>query len=60
MRSRREIIEEYNANVDQIEGTGIVGTRMIGDLKLMTVSSQIIIELLLDIRDAINRVPGSP
>ncbi len=54
MRSRREIIEEYNEKVD-CAGNGITG-----DLKLIIVSSRIIIELLLDIRDTVNNGPGSP
>lgn len=55
MRSRFDIISEYNHKVDQAAGSGVTG-----DLKLTTISMRIIIELLLDIRDAVNQVPGSP
>lgn len=55
MRSRREIVEEYNVKVDTYGAGDITGS-----LQLMSVSCRLIIELLLDIRDTVNRVPGSP
>ncbi len=55
MRSNIEILEEYNTKVERTRGAGIAS-----DLELMTVSNRIMIEVLLDIREAVNKLIWSP
>ena len=54
MRTRKEIIDDYNDYVDQ------AGDGMTGSISVMLMSSRVMVELLLDIRDAVNKVPGAP
>lgn len=57
MRTRKEIIDGYNDYVNQV-GNGIVGNGMTANINIMLTSNRVIVELLLDIRDAVNKVPG--
>ena len=52
MRTRKKIIDGYNDYVNQ------VGDGMTANINIMLMSNRVIVELLLDIRDAVNKVPG--
>jgi len=52
MRTRKEIIDGYNDYVN------LVGNGMTANINIMRMTNRVIVELLLDIRDAVNKVPG--
>lgn len=53
MRTKKQIIDDYNDYVDN------AGDGMTGNIKIMLMSSRIMIELLMDIRETLNKVPES-